>query len=173
MSTCLKDSTLLLLLADGGTSGQRTHLETCDACAARYRRVSHDLQAIERVLWETSPSLTVSPQRSIPRVRWLPVAAALTVVVVLLWNSGWLRQPAQQNVSTKTATKEVVDFLTKEVSPALFATADAQVVPIPTPVSNEVYLQAALEGGWPCARQEASPYAECDFYPLPLLFAEQ
>lgn len=172
MSTCLKDSTLLLLVADGGTREQRTHLETCNACAARYRRVSHDLQAIERVLWETSPALVVSSGLSIPRTRWLPVAAVLTVVVVLLWSGGWLRQPPQQSVSTKTATEEVVALLTKEVSPALFATADARVVPIPTPVSNEVYLEAALEGGWPCARQEASPYAECDFYPLPILLEE-
>lgn len=173
MNTCLKDSTLLLLLADGGTSEQRTHLDTCDVCASRYRRINHDLQAIEHVLWETSPAPIVPSRLSIPRVRWLPVAAVLTVIVIVLWSNGWLRHPPQQSVSTKTATKEVVDLLTREVSPALFATADARVVPIPTPVSTEVYLEAALEGGWPCARQEASPYAECDFYPLPIFFEEQ
>jgi len=170
MSTCLKESTLHLLLADGGTSEQRTHLETCDVCASRYRRVNHDLQAIERVLWETSPALGTSSRLSLPR--WLPVAAAALVVVILSWSSGWLWQAAPRNVSTKTTTEEVVDLLTKEISPTLFAMADARVVPIPVPVSNEVYLEAALEGGWPCARQGTSPYAECDFYPLPVLFEE-
>jgi hypothetical protein len=172
MSTCLKDSTLLLLLADGGTREQHAHLETCDVCTARYQRINHDLQTIERVLWKTSPAPVVSSRLSIPAVRWVPVAAVLTVIVSLLWSSDWLRQPSRQNVSTKIVTEEVGALLTKEVSPALFATADARVIPVPAPVSNEVYLEAALEGGWPCARQETSSYAECDFYPLPILLEE-
>lgn len=59
-------------------------------------------------------------------------------------------------------------FLENEVSPALFATVDTHMVEVPTPVSNFTYLEAALEGEWPCEQQEPFLDPTCDVHPFPL-----
>src|SRR4030095_8761125 len=102
---------LLLLAADEGTSAQQAHLALCTACAARYRRVVHELESIERVLRETSPRPAPVPARLFVRRRWLPAVATLAALIALIWGGMWLRQLPQSVVARKTVNKEVVAFL--------------------------------------------------------------
>ncbi len=173
MNTCLRDRALLLLAAGEGTSEQHTHLETCATCATRYQRFVQDLEVIERALQETSPSPVVSSRRFSLWVRWIPIAAALAATLVLVWGGVWLRQPSQPIATRNASSEDVSRFLANEISPVLFATNDLRIATIPEPVSNSAYLQAALEGGWPCERQEPFFYATCDFYPFLLLIEGQ
>src|SRR5262249_15177929 len=165
---------LLLFSAGEGTSEQRAHLATCASCATRYRQFVHDLESIERVLRETSPPPPAPFSRRLAlRARWLPAAAALAATIMLGLGGMWLRQPSQPTVAREIPNEDVVSFLEDQVSPALFATADRQVAAIPAPVSNVVYLQAALEGGWPCEWQEPFLPPTCEIHPFPLLLGGQ
>ncbi|HJY83744.1 MAG TPA: hypothetical protein VKK81_21990 [Candidatus Binatia bacterium] len=173
MNTCLCNRALLLLSAGEGTSEQHAHLATCASCAAQYRRFVHDLEAIEQMLRETSPSPTVARRFFPLRLRWRPVTVAFAATLVLVWGGLWLRQPSWPPVSDEARIEDVSRFLADEVSPALFATVDVRTAPIPAPVSNSVYLQAALEGGWPCEWQEPFPTPICEIHPFPLLLGGQ
>jgi hypothetical protein len=173
MDTCLRDRALLLLAAGEGTHEQRAHVEICITCAIRYRRFVRDLEAIEQVLQETVPSPVVSSRLFSFRARWVPVAAALAAALALVWGSIWQQQPSQPIATRKAFSEDVSRFLANEISPVLFATNDLRIATLPEPVSNSAYLQAALEGGWPCERQEPFFYATCDFYPFPLFIEGQ
>lgn len=173
MNTCLRNRALLLLSAGEGTSKQQAHLATCASCATRYRRFVRDLEAIEQMLREPSPLPTVS-RRFLPlRLRWRPMTAAFSAMLVLVWGGLWLRQSARPLVSREARTEDISRFLADEVSPALFATVDVRTAPILAPVSNSVYLQAALEGGWPCEWQEPFLTPVCEIHPFPLLLGGQ
>jgi hypothetical protein len=173
MNTCLRNRALLLLAAGEGTSAQQAHLALCTACAARYRRVVHELESIEWVLRETSPRPAPVPARLFLRRRWLPTVATLAALIALIWGGMWLRQLPQSGVARKTVNQEVVSFLEDQVSPALFAMTDVGLVDIPAPVSNLTYLQAALDDDWPCEQQDPFSAPGCEIHPFPLLFEEQ
>ncbi len=171
MNTCLRKRTLLLLSAGEGTNEQRVHVATCASCAARYRRFVRELEVIEHMLRETSPPPAVS--RRFPSWRWRPVMAALAATFVLVWGGLWLRQPFRLPVSDEAYTEDASSFLADDLSPALFVTVDVQTTPILAPVSNSVYLQAALDGGWPCEWQEPFLTPACEIHPFPFLLGGQ
>lgn len=173
MNICLRDRTLLLLAAGEGTGEQHAHLKTCPPCAARYQGFVRDLEAIEQVLQKTAPSPAVFSLPPFLRARWIPAAAVLTATVLLIWGGVWLQQPSQLLTANEAAREEVLRFLEDEVSPALFATVDTHVVPVPNPVSNFTYLEAALEGEWPCEQQEPFLNPTCEGHPFPLLVKGQ
>ncbi|MBI3302208.1 MAG: hypothetical protein HYZ72_09070 [Deltaproteobacteria bacterium] len=173
MNTCLRDRTLLLLSAGEGTKEQRAHLQSCAACADRYQRFVHNLEAIERVLRETSPPPAVSPRLFPLRLRWRPVATALAVTLALVWGGMQVWRPSPPTFSAGVRNEDVFSFLEKEVSPALFSTVDADAAEVPIPVSTTAYLEAALEEGWPCEGQDPVFDPGCDDYTFPLLFEEQ
>ena len=87
MNGCLKDRTLLFLYEGEGTAGQRVHLAGCDACTARYSRLAHDLDGIDRVLRKDPPRITT---RYAFTFRWAKSGAALALTVALVWVSLWL-----------------------------------------------------------------------------------
>lgn len=172
MSRCLRDQTFLLLYEGEGTGVHRAHLEACAACAARYQRLVHDLEVIGQVLREAPPPQAV-PHRSHPlRIRWVPVTAALALTLALVWGGVWMRGPSPPGLPAGARNEAILLFL-EEVSAALFSTVDASAAVMPTPVSNFAYLQAALEGEWPCEWQEAFFNPGCDDHPFPLFFGGQ
>jgi len=173
MNACLRERTLLLLSAGEGTNEQRTHVATCAACATRYRRFVHELEGIEQTLRETSPPPAVSPRLLPMRWRWRPVAAAFAATLALVWGGLWLRQPSSPPVSMAARTEDLSLLLENELAPALFAMVDVRADPMPIQVSNSVYLQAALEGGWPCEWQEPFLTLACEIHPFPLLLGGQ
>ena len=94
MTRCLRDRTLLSLYYGGGTSAQQTHLTECVACAARYRLVGRDLEAISQVLREKPRPKTVSHRFRPFSVRWLPTTAVLALALVLVWISARMWNPS-------------------------------------------------------------------------------
>lgn len=91
MSRCLSARALARLYADAGTRGQRTHLEACQACRARYSEIGRDLAVVATVLLRTS-----EPEPSHGRrVRfWLPAlgaAATAATVAIAIWTTSGLR----------------------------------------------------------------------------------
>jgi hypothetical protein len=132
MSRCLRDQTLLWLSEGEGTRAQRAHLEACAACTRRYQRLVGDLKVLRRVLQEAPPLPAMRQRPRTFRARWLPVAAALTLVLAGLmgalemWNSA-------------------------PPPPPLEARREAMTL-----------LQAALDGGWPCNGQEPFFHPSCD-----------
>ena len=169
MSRCLREQTLLWVYEGEGTSRERAHVETCAACATRYQRLVHDLEVIGQVLREAPSSGAVPHRRSSLRLRWMPVAAALAVALLVVWGGVRMQSPAPPEVPGDARNDDAVLFL-EEVSTLLFATDDAGAAAIPTPVSPAVYLQAALQGEWPCEGQEPGFNPECEDDSFPLLF---
>ena len=112
MSGCLRDRALLLLFYGGGNSSQRTHLTECEACAARYRQVGRDLEAISQVLREKPLSKTASHRFRPVSVRWLPAGAALALALVLVWVGVRIWNPSAQpplKATTNGETWTLVD----------------------------------------------------------------
>ena len=169
MSRCLQDQALLLLYEDEGTRTQRAHLEVCKACARRYQRLVRDLEVIGRVLQEAPLPRAVPHHRHFLPIRWMPVAAALAIMLTLMWGGLWMRSPSPPVLSAETGNQAIFLFL-DEVSNALFSTAGASGAVIPSPVSNLTYLQAALEGEWPCEWQDSFFTPECNDNSFSLLF---
>lgn len=166
MSRCVSDRTLLLLHQGEGNFLQQAHVQQCPPCAARSQLLIRDLQIIGDVLWDTPPP-TVARRASRFSRRWRPVAAVLAAMLIVLWVRGeresLLPSPVQPDQS-----EEVQQFLEKEIAPALFSTVDTTVETVPTPVDHLTYVQAALEGTWPCERQGTFGTLACDIHPFPL-----
>jgi hypothetical protein len=173
MSRCLRDETLWRLYEGEGTEAERSHLKECAACTKRYQQLAADLQVIGRVLQEPPPLHASSRSRRLLRVRWVPVAAALAVVAAFVWGGVWLREPSRPGASGEMRDEEVVRLLNEELSLALFATANLNLGAVPARATDSAYLQAALDGGWPCEPQKQSRSADCETDPLSLLLEEE
>jgi len=173
MDRCLPKRALLLCAAGEGTNEQLLHVATCNSCQRRYLRFVRDLETIEQVLRETPPAITVTPP-FLHYNRWLPVTAALAVIIVLVW--GWrVQQVSEPLPSVDQAAKQeaIVRFLQDEVSPAVFLVTPQREFIAPAPVSDARYLEAALTDGWPCEWQSAAFASTCEFYPLSLTFVKR
>ena len=170
MSRCLSEQTLLWLYEREGTDAQRAHLATCATCAMRYQRLVHDLEVIRDVLWKVPPPQTDPHRSPLLSIRWLPVATASAVAVLVVWSGVWLQSPlkAPETVSTE----DLVRFLEETVSPALFSTADTSAADIPAPAADAIYAQAALAGTWPCEYTDPFSTPECGDLSFPFFFEE-
>jgi hypothetical protein len=92
-----------------------------------------------------------------------------------VWN-GLLTQelrPPQPTASTALRQEEIVEILADEVSSALFTNDDLAAVEFSTRVSTLAYVQAALDGGWPCERHQARRRAVCAQRPFFLTAEDQ
>ena len=171
MSRCLPDRTLLSMYDGEATIAHQAHLQTCTACAARYRQLIQDLEVIGQALQKAPPSRVNLSRSCVVSLRWVPVAAALAVVLV--WAGIWIWRPARQTLSPVASSEDILQFVEKDIAPALFPLAKTRVATLPVPVSDLTYVQAALDGEWPCERREPFLSAGCEIYPFPLLMGEQ
>ena len=153
---------------------------------------------MERILRGAPPpwNLTLQPVPLFPH--WLPALAALAVtLLLLLWGSFHGRHSADTVLVAKTQPQQEApsQFLGRDIAPALLSVdedegdeedddkadddeaenpkPDSDVVAIVVPVSSSAYVQAALEGGWPCEWQAPFHTAECELPPFPLGLGEQ
>jgi len=169
MKRCLREYTLVILYLGEGTQEERIHLASCEGCSQRYQHLAQDWQRIEHSLRAGPPQhMRVRPVPSLTQ-RWVPVAAALAAIVLLVLASvrGW--HPASPVVEKTTPQEEVVNFVETTVGPALFADETIPSVLPPTPVSSETYVQAALDGEWPCEQNESNSSLSCGVHAFPLL----
>src|SRR5262245_16597032 len=149
MNGCLRDRALLLLYYGGGISSQRTHLTKCAVCAARYRQLERDLEAISQVLREKSPQ-TVSHRSRTAFARWLPTSAALALALVLVWISVRIWNPSARSPVGGTDNGETWSFV-EEFPSTLFLLNEAIAGDLRTWGAGSYDLAAAvLEADRPC-----------------------
>jgi len=160
MTRCLNEKTLLLLHDGEGTGAQRTHLTECETCAARYRQLGRDLEAICQVLREEPPPKTASPRLRPFTVRWVPAAAAVILALVLMWEGVRIWSPSAPAPLTGT-TSEEIGSLAEEFSPELLLLNQALAGELWT-VSADPYeaVAAALESDRPCEWYDMLPRSE-------------
>lgn len=176
MTRCLHDYTLLMLYKGDGTDQQWSHLSTCLLCTVRYQHLVRDLEKIEEILEVAPPLRTVVSHQRSSYQRWFPAVAALAATLVLTWGSVRWWQSSQALIVAKAQPQpdKVSEFLQESVAPALFSVADINSeATTPVRVSSSAYVQAALEGGWPCERQEPFLTPGCEIHPFPLLIRGQ
>jgi len=150
MSGCLRDRALLLLYYGGGISSQRTHLTKCEVCAARYRQLERDLEAISQVLREKPHPATVAHRSHPFTVRWLPIGAALALALVLVWVSVRIWNPSAERPLKGTSNGEAWS-LVDELPSNLFLLNEAMATGLWTERASSYNLAAAvLEADRPC-----------------------
>jgi hypothetical protein len=150
MSGCLRDRALLLLYYGGGNSSQQTHLTECEACAARYRQVGRDLEAISQVLREKPLPKTVTHRFHPFTVRWLPIGAALALALLLVWVSARIWNPSARSPVGGTDNGETWSFV-EEFPSTLFLLNEAIAGDLRTGGAGSYDLAAAvLEADRPC-----------------------
>lgn len=173
MSHCLRDQTLLLLYEGEEAGDARSHLNTCVACHARYQHLVSDLEVIDETLqgpplWEPAPR-----KMRVMQARRLSVAVACVLVMIVVGGRLWWQESSVPVSSPAPRAEEIVRFVEKEVAPALFATTDGHAPTLFSSISHLAYVEAAVQGEWPCERQ--TPFADprCEVHPFPLLIGGQ
>ena len=159
MKRCLKDKTLLLLHAGGGTKVQRNHLTECILCAARYRDLGSDLDVISQALREEPPPQIVNRPSHSRAIRWAPAAVVAVLALIIVWQGARMwRSPARPSASTDN-----MEFLSLvDGFPAnLFLLSEAMAVE-PRTTAGESYEWAAtiLEADRPCEWYDVPVRAE-------------
>ncbi len=130
MLRCLRDHTLLKLVAGEGTAAQHSHLADCQHCHSRYQRITRHFQMIERTLLTTNPPLAVVHDRSRAPMWWVPAAVALACVLLVSWQGIWRSSVSSVNESSSASSvgqdEEVYTFLEDEAAPVLFASTETE-----------------------------------------------
>ncbi|MGE0681202.1 MAG: hypothetical protein AB7P69_09940 [Candidatus Binatia bacterium] len=175
MRRCLREEALWLVFEGSGSRVDREHVEHCEKCSTRLRQLKTDVQFLSRVLRDPPPAPAAAHTPRVLLWRWASVVAVGAAALALVWN-GWLTwkvRPPQPTASTMTRQAEIVEILADEVSSALFTNDDLAAVEISARVSTLAYVQAALDGGWPCERRPARRGAVCAQRPFFLTAEDQ
>jgi hypothetical protein len=143
MTTCVSDESLVEIATGEGTGVARAHLRTCRHCAERAAALSEDLRVVRHALLEGPLPTTERPARW----AWLPAAGALaTAAVVALV---WAATPTMRVRPLSDAP--LASLASDDVSLAVF---DASERTVAAHASDSAYVQAALNGGWPCGEDQ-------------------
>ncbi len=169
MSHCLSEYTLVMSYIGADTEEERTHLAGCSDCSRRYQQLTYDWQRIDRILHVVPPPRTVARSLPLPTYRWVPAAAAIAATIVLAMVGPRWWQPEAPVVAEVTYSDEVENVIEATVVPALFANEPLSSVDLPTPVSDETYVQSALDGEWPCEQDDSTSSLNCGIHTFPLL----
>lgn len=175
MSRCLHEKTLWLVFERNGSRADRAHVEHCENCSARLQQLKSDVELLSWVLRGTPPVQAKSSAFYGFPWRWAAVATVSVAILVFVWN-GLLTQegrPLQPATATGVRQEAIVETLADEVSSALFTNDDLLAAEFSIRVPTLAYVQAALDGGWPCERHPASRRVVCDQRPFFLLVEDQ
>ena len=143
MTRCLREKTLLLLSAEGGDSAQRLHLETCESCGERYRRMAEELELITSTLRQEVP-VDAQSGRPIPILyRAAPVIAAVLFAVALIWGESRFVHTNFPKSSEQLASSDWSQLL-EQVSEALFPVEALGQTDVTPSGSDWVSFQNAL-----------------------------
>ena len=170
MKSCVSDDTLLRCYLDDAPASVRLHVASCSSCASRYQRLSHTLANAEQELQSGCPP-RVSTQRASALRWWVPVTAAVVVLIAVLWRIA-VQPPLEPPAHTRRSDPEIERFFTEVVAPALSATSKQRLNPIPAQVSSTGYVHAALTGGWPCEQASAFAPPQCEIAPFFFFFTD-
>jgi hypothetical protein len=158
MRQCMSERALLRFHSRDGTAAEREHLRLCADCTERYDQLVEDLATLHLTLEAPQPAAAV--RRFTPfLVHWAPMAAAAAGLAAVIVVSVAGRHPLVDPVQVATRSTAVSAFAA-DVSAALFADSEsAGTAALPTVETS--YLQAALDAGSPCTREQYLD-GECD-----------
>ena len=168
MNHCLQEEALWLLSEGSGSEKTRTHVANCAQCTERLQQLTSDVQVLSHVLQEAPPQVVVTRSQRALAWGWISLAAACVATFALVWSLAPPREPIprRMNAAPVMQNEEMVNVLEKEVYSALFTNDDLDVAEFPSRMSTLTYVQAALDGGWPCERGPLPQRAACDQRPF-------
>src|SRR5215831_15238982 len=140
MNPCLEDKALFLISEGEVSDEQRSHLQSCAACAERYHEIGRDLRCITQTLQQEPPALRIAARAPIV-YRSLPIAAGLLLAMALLWGERRLSRPHPS--SEQIANSDVSQFL-EQVSEAIFERGSIREVETASSESDLASVQVAL-----------------------------
>ena len=140
MNLCLEDKTLFLISEGEVSEEQRSHLQSCPACADRYREMGRDLRFITQTLQQEPPPLRIAARAPIV-YRSLPIAAGVLLAIALVWGESRLWRP--DSSSEQILSGDVSQFL-EQVSEAIFDRESIREVDIASSEADLASVQVAL-----------------------------
>lgn len=165
MSRCLSEYTLVMVHTGEGTEREVDHLSICQECARRYQDLVRDWQRIEQIFHQVSPPQpTMSRLGFVTARNWLPRVAALATALVFVFTGTFWWRPVSSVPRDSPSREEVIEFFERTVVPTLSADMLFSISVPPTPVSDVTYIQAALDGEWPCEEDTLSFSSTCEIH---------
>ena len=140
MNLCLEDKALFLISEGEISEEQRSHLQSCPACAERYHEMGRDLRFITQTLQQEPPALRIAARAPIV-YRSLPLAAGVLLAIALLWGESRLRRP--DSSPEQIPNGDVSQFL-EQISEAIFDRGSIREVEAPSSESDLASVQVAL-----------------------------
>ena len=140
MNPCLEDKALFLISEGEVSDEQRSHLQSCAACAERYHEIGRDLRCITQTLQQEPPALRIAARAPIV-YRSLPIAAGVLLAMALLWGESRLSRP--NSSSEQIPNSDVSQFL-EQVSEAIFDRGSIREVEAVSSESDLASVQVAL-----------------------------
>ena len=141
MTRCLEDKALFLLSEGEASEEQRFHMQNCQLCTKRYHEIERDLRLITQTLRQESLPLPVATARAPIFFRFLPIAAAVLLAIVLMWGESRLWRPELS--SEQRFSGDVSQFL-EQVSDAIFNAGNIEAVDPTSSDSDLTSIQVAL-----------------------------
>ena len=170
MIRCLSEKQLWELYEAGGSVSERAHLDRCEACERHYQHLAGDLALIGQVLQEPAPQTVSLVQHQSPSIqwRWVPAVAAVAAAGLIVWGGALVWEPLKMAWTAVSSydkeTVEIARMMEQELMPVLFSTTETGFGSLPEQATDLDYLQAALDGDWPCEQKGQ----ECGTDPLAL-----
>lgn len=143
MSRCLEEKTLFLLSEGGGRSGERSHLQNCRPCMARYGELTRDLRSITDTLRGEPPPLPAGNPRAAIFYRSVSIAAGLLLVIALVWGERGAWRADRSVLSEQVLNSEISQFL-EQVSEAIFDSGKIREADTASSESDLASVQIAL-----------------------------
>ena len=140
MNLCLEDKTLFLISEGEVSEEQRSHLQSCPACADRYREMGRDLRFITQTLQQEPPLLPIAARAPIV-YRSLPIAAGVLLAIALVWGESRLWR--SESSSEQILSGDVSQFL-EQVSEAIFDRGSIREVETASSEADLASVQVAL-----------------------------
>src|SRR5262245_7500272 len=140
MNPCLEDKALFLISEGEVSDEQRSHLQSCPACAERYHEIGRDLRCITQTLQQEPPTLRIATRAPIV-YRSLPIAAGVLLAMALLWGESrlWRSDSSPEQIPNG----DVFQFL-EQVSEAIFDRGSIREVETVSSESDLASVQVAL-----------------------------
>jgi hypothetical protein len=155
MSRCLDRKTLFLLSEGEAGENERSHLQSCQACAKQYDEIERDLRLITTTLRQEPPPNGFAASGASIFLKTLPVAAGVLLAAALMWGESRLWRP--DSTSEQKLGGDVSQFL-EQVSEAIFDGRSMREVGIAASDSDLASVQVAL--GENCSDQCRSLFNE-------------
>lgn len=158
MTRCLDQKTLFLLSEGEANERERSHLQSCPACAQRYHEMERDLRLIRHTLRQEPSAVGNVARGGSILIRSMPIAAGVLLAIALMWGESRIWRPDPE--SEQRLGSDVSQFL-EQVSDAIFDDRSMREVGTAASDSDLASVQVAL--GENCSDQCRSLFNDWSF----------